>query len=262
MKYRKLITGLISVCIYIFLVGILVLYFNLKSKSKSHRYVKKDEHTIQISIASLQKPIVTKKKKKDTNKQTVTKRKKKKIKYQKHLKKKSIHKKYIKQKKIAKKKDRNITKKVKNLDTKSLFTDIKVTQKAPKIKITDKPIVAKPKYNIIHLSDKKVSAIDKINNSLKKQPNKNSGIKNEYLARVQEALEDWPTQSDFAGESVKVLLYIKPSGYFTFKIKSASKNKRFNESLKEYLEQLQSIGFGRHRGNKTYIFEANFVAKE
>jgi protein TonB len=75
-------------------------------------------------------------------------------------------------------------------------------------------------------------------------------------------LEGWPAQSEYAGEKVKVLLYIDPTGGFEFKLKNASNNEDFNTGLVEYLEQLQSIGFGRHRGERTYQFEAEFIAKE
>ena len=75
-------------------------------------------------------------------------------------------------------------------------------------------------------------------------------------------LEGWPAQSEYAGEKVKVLLYIQPSGFFEFKIKSASRNPDFNRGLTEYLEQLQEFGFGRHNGGRTYNFEAEFIAKE
>jgi hypothetical protein len=74
-------------------------------------------------------------------------------------------------------------------------------------------------------------------------------------------LEDWPAQSDYAGQEVKVMLYIDPNGFFEFDIKSASNNPDFNQGLELYLEQLQEFGFGRHKGNRTYNFEAKFIAK-
>jgi hypothetical protein len=169
----------------------------------------------------------------------------------------------IKAKKVVKNRDKNITKKQHRTKPKDLFANIKVTKKKPLIQITSKPIESKPKHNIIKITSKPhPSAMKKINNSLKQQPNKNSGVTNEYLAKVQEQLEDWPAQSEYAGESVKVLLFIKPSGYFDFEIKSASRNPEFNQALSDYLKQLQIIGFGRHEGRRTYTFEANFVAKE
>jgi hypothetical protein len=275
MRNHKLITGLISVGIYLFVIGLLVVYFNVHNKNSSKRFVKKDEHKIQISIATL--PKQTHKPKKTHKKQIAKKSKPKSKVHKKHIAKKSKPKKkkpikkpkikpkkrVIKSKKVVKNRDKNITKKQHASKPKDLFANIKVTQKKPLIQITSKPIESKPKQNLIKITSKPhPSAMQKINNSLKQQPSKNSGVKNEYIARVQEQLEDWPAQSDFAGQNVKVLLYIKPSGDFSFEIKSASSNPEFNQSLSDYLKQLQILGFGRHEGSRTYKFEANFVAKE
>ena len=268
MRNHKLITGLISVGIYIFVVGLLVVYFNVHNKNSSKRFVKNDDHKIQISIATPPKQMIRPKK---IHKKHIAKKSKPKNKvHKKHIAKKSkpkknkpIKKAKSKPKKNVKNRDKNITKKQHSSKPKDLFANIKATKKKPLIQIASKPIESKPKQNLIKITSKPhLSAIQKINNSLKHQPNKNSGVKNEYIARVQEQLEDWPTQSDFAGQNVKVLLYIKPSGDFSFEIKSASSNPEFNQSLSEYLNQLQVIGFGRHEGGRTYEFEANFVAKE
>ena len=82
------------------------------------------------------------------------------------------------------------------------------------------------------------------------------------MAKVQSMLEGWPAQSEYAGEKVKVLLHIDPTGSFEFKLKTASNNENFNIGLIEYLKQLQTIGFGHHKGERTYQFEAEFIAKE
>jgi len=68
--------------------------------------------------------------------------------------------------------------------------------------------------------------------------------------------------SEYAGEKVKVLLYIETDGTFEFELKTVSYNEDFNVGLAYYLEQLQGIGFGPHRGQRTYQFEAEFIAKE
>ena len=94
------------------------------------------------------------------------------------------------------------------------------------------------------------------------QKQMDSGVEDDYLSKVQSMLEGWPAQSEYAGEKVKVILYIDPTGFFEFKVKSASNNPNFNAGLMEYLEQLQEFGFGRHKGNRTYNFEAEFIVKE
>jgi len=275
MRKSQLVAGILSVGIYIFVVLLLVLYFNDKQHNKAKRYVKKNEHRIQVSLASdTQVPAILKPKVKHRVKpKPKSKPKKTPPKKTRHsvVKKPKVHKKITKkepkrvQKKVIHKKvvqkDTNRTKKhiVKKQD---LFASIKVPKKHNILVISDKPIVSKPKNNLIKISDKKPSALQKVNNSLRKQKSMDSGVTNLYLARVQEMLEDWPAQSDFAGQSVKVLLYIKPSGMFDFEIKSASTNPEFNQALVDYLKQLQVFGFGKHEGSRTYRFEANFVAKE
>ncbi|MDQ7046524.1 MAG: hypothetical protein Q9M39_02495 [Sulfurovum sp.] len=98
---------------------------------------------------------------------------------------------------------------------KDLFANITSTkQPKPKFKmeVTDKPIKLK-KSNLIKVSDKP-SASSMVSNSLKMQKEMNSGVENAYLAKVQSLLEGWPAQSDYAGEKVKVVLYIDPQGFF------------------------------------------------
>jgi protein TonB len=274
MRKSKLLAGIFSIGIYILVVGLLVLYFNSKEYHKAKKYVKKNDNRIQVSLASKQvvskkKSNIIKKTKKKLQHKTTHKSKKdiskrKKVnhqkKHKKNITKKPKHIKKLKYKKVVKK-DINSTK-TKKVNKKDLFANLKVSKKHNIFIVSDKPINTKPKNNFIKLTDKKVSALEKINNSLRKQKNINKGVTDRYLAKVQEMLEDWPAQSDFAGESVKVLLYIEPSGMFEFEIKSASRNPEFNQALVDYLKQLQLFGFGRHKGNRTYKFEANFVAKK
>jgi len=257
-KPSKLIPGVSAVGIYFLVIGLLIFYFNTRSDEKTKNYVKKDEQRIQVALSSGAKAKKVKKtKKKATAKPTKSVKKNVKPKPKKSTKKKVIKEKVVKKKSVKKK----VKPKNKN-NTKDLFKNVKVPKKKSLIKVTDKPVTRKPKSNFIKISDNKKSATDRINNSLKDQKNKQSGVENAYLARVQSMLEGWPAQSEYAGEKVKVLLYISPNGFFEFKIKSASRNADFNKGLTEYLEQLQEFGFGRHNGGRVYNFEAEFIAKE
>ena len=128
--------------------------------------------------------------------------------------------------------------------------------------ITDTPIKTKPKESLIKVTKKTLSATERVSSSLKIQKEHKSGEENAYFAKVQRMLEDWPAQSDFAGEKATVILFIKPNGKFDFKVKSGSSINEFNEGLIAFLEQLQSIGFGPHNGERTYEYEAEFIAKE
>ena len=257
-KLSKLIPGALAVSVYFILLTLLIFYFNTRTEEKPKHYVKKDEQRIQVALATPQKSIEPKTVKKKTEPKV---KPKPKPKPKKDTKKRVIKEKIVKKKKSVKR-DVNKTKPKKRNNTKDLFSNIKTSKKKNIIKISDKPIKSKPKKNFIQITDNKKSATSRISKSLKNQRSSDSGVENSYLARVQSMLEGWPAQSEYAGEKVKVLLYISPNGFFEFKLKTASNNQDFNEGLSEYLEQLQDIGFGRHKGDRTYQFEAEFIAKE
>ena len=64
-KPSKLIPGALAIGIYFVVLGLLVFYFNSRSEDKAKKYVKKDEHRIQVALSSSSKPkSVTKKKEK------------------------------------------------------------------------------------------------------------------------------------------------------------------------------------------------------
>jgi len=261
-KSSKFIPGILAIGIYFLLIGLLIFYFNTRDDEKSKHYVKKDEHRIQVALSSskkFEKPKALKKKTKVAVKKKL--KAKPKVKPKKDTKKRIIKEKIVKKKKIVKK-DVNKTKHKKKNNAKNLFTNVKTLKKKNIIKVSDKPIKTKPKNNFIKVTDNKPSASQRINTSLKEQKNSDSGVENAYLAKVQRMLEGWPAQSEYAGEKIKVILYIDPTGFFEFKLKIVSTNQNFNEGLNEYLMQLQDIGFGHHKGERTYTFEAEFIAKE
>ena len=264
-KSSTFISGFLAFGIYFLLIGLLVFYFNTRDEKKSVRYVKKDEHRIQVALSA---PKQLQKKKAVHPKQKVKPRPKPKPKIKPKVKpkpkpKKVVKKKVIKEKvvkKAVKKKDVNLTKpKKKAVD---LFANVKTPKKKNLITVSDKPIKTTPKNDLITVTDKPISASERISSSLKNQKSSDSGVENAYLAKVQSMLEGWPAQSEYAGEKIKVILYINPTGFFEFKLKTTSNNQNFNEGLTGYLEQLQDIGFGRHKGERTYQFEAEFIAKE
>ena len=264
MKASKYIPGVLAIGVYFLVIGLLIFYFNTRNEEKSKRYVKKDEHRIQVALSApkkSEKPKVVKKKPKVQPKKKPKAKPKVKPKPKKVVKKKVIKEKIVKKKKIVKK-DVNKTKPKKKNSAKNLFANVKAPKKKNLIKVSDKPIKTKPKSTLIKVTDKPKSASQRISSSLKNQKSSDSGVENAYLAKVQSMLEGWPAQSEYAGEKVKVILYINPTGFFEFKLKTVSNNQDFNIGLTEYLRQLQDIGFGRHKGERTYQFEAEFIAKE
>ncbi|HIP28446.1 MAG TPA: hypothetical protein EYG82_04655, partial [Sulfurovum sp.] len=108
----------------------------------------------------------------------------------------------------------------------------------------------------------KKSASELFNDSIKVQKPSDRGIENAYLAKVEEKLNGWPAQSEYAGEKAKVILTIQTNGRFTFKVVTESANPDFNEGLIAYLKQLQKFGFGPHNGGRAYSIDVEFLATE
>ena len=240
----------------------------------SKHYVKKDEHRIQIALSAPKKTKILKPILKAKEKVKSKRKMKKNIKHKpkKEVKKKKIIKEKI-VKKIKKNRDKNVTKPKKK--------NIKVEKKSPKIKQTSdlfSTVKVKKRQNINVITKKNTkekykkvttkevpqskTASQRINDSMKHQKRSDSGEENVYFAKVQSLLEDWPAQSEFAGEMATVLLYIKPSGNFEFKVVSSSNNSDFNMGLNSFLNQLKGIGFGKHTAGRTYEFKVEFIAKE
>jgi len=258
MKHRilRIVWGVVSVSIYFLAVSLLIFYFNQREVREKRHYVKKNENRIQVALSSPKKRVDNKQKKQTKSK--TAQRQKKSTKQKKHTEKKVIKEKVVK--KVAKKKEQNLSRPKKR--PKDLFANIKTEKRKPLIQVSSKPVSSKPKKQLFEIKEKRPSASERISDSLKVQKEMDSGVEDFYLAKVQEMLEGWPAQSDFAGEKVKVYLKIKPSGYFEFVIKRKSNNPAFNEALSDYLKQLQEFGFGPHKGKRTYLFEAEFIAKD
>jgi len=261
MKYSSTaISGLLAGIVYCLLVTLLVFYFNTRHEEQSRHFVKKDAHRIEVALAAPKKVASPSKKIPHTS---TPKKSPKKVSPKKRVKRKVLKEKVVKKrlakKRVTTKRDHNRTKPKKR--TKDLFKNVKtVKKKKLKIEVSDRPIAAKPKHTLIKVSNK--SASERIKSALASRKRSDSGVENAYFAKVQQMLEEWPAQSDYAGEKAKVILYIKPSGAFTFKLVSHSAIPAFNQGLEAFLEQLQIEGFGRHHAGRTYQFEAEFIAKE
>lgn len=273
-KSSTLISGVLAFGIYIALIVLLLFYFNSRDEKKAVHYVKKNEERIRVSMSSPKSNSEKKTKKqikkveKPKPKPKVTpkpKPKPKKVVEKKVVEKKVIKEKVVKKPKIVKKtKDVNTTKPKKVNKPKDLFANVSSVKKVEKpktpIKVTDKTV--KPKKSTIVKTSDKPSASNLVSDSLKKQKTSDSGIENAYLAMIEEKLKGWPAQSEYAGEKAKVWIKVEPNGRFIFKVLTASGSEAFNSGLVAYLKQLQSIGFGHHKGNRAYELDVEFVATE
>jgi protein TonB len=270
-------TGSLAFGIYFLLIGLLVYYFNTKSRQESVHYVKKNEERIQVAFSTPEKkksdmpqpkkqptpkPEPKPKPKPKPEPKPVPKPKPKET-----VKKPVEQKKVIREKVVKKvtkepvKKDQDITRPKKVNKPQSLFADISSSRPKETKKAVDKPVERKPNLDVIKAKEKS-SAAELVSSSLKVQQSSDRGVENAYLAQIEEKLKGWPAQNEYAGEKARVMLEVEPSGSFTFRVISASSIPEFNEGLNSYLKELQRFGFGPHKGNRAYKLDVEFIATE
>ena len=238
-KHFNILSGILAFLVYAVLLGLLLNYFNHHHSRKPLHFVAKNDNRIVVSLSSL--PEKTKSPHRQKKPKIQSKPKKKPSKKVKEKSKKLPEKEKIVPKTVAEKTHTKISEeksKNKKPDLHHLFDKVK----------EKRPVVKKKK--------KQTKKTDQ------QKKEKNKGIENAYFAKVESMLQNWPAQSDFAGEKIKVWLRIKQDGSFTFRILSASGNEAFNNELIAYLKQLQKIGFGGHQNSRPYELNVEFIAKE
>jgi len=241
-KHFKLLSGILAFLIYFILLGLLINYFNHHKSRKSIHYVEKNSDRIVVSLTDLPKKTSSPRKNQKPKIKSRPKIKPK-PKAEPKPKKRPIRKKEVKKtraKKVEPKTKEEQKKSKKKVSLDKLFD--KVKEKKPVVKQEQKPKKKEKKS--------------------KKTQRQDRGIQNAYFAKVERMLQNWPAQSEFAGEKIKVWLRIRQDGSFTFRILSASGNEAFNSELIQYLKQLQQIGFGYHQNDRPYELDVEFVAKE
>ncbi|HEO99323.1 MAG: TonB C-terminal domain-containing protein [Campylobacterales bacterium] len=283
MEHRlpRYLAGSLAFGIYFLVIGLLVYYFNTKSRQESVHYVKKNEERIQVAFSTPEKKksdmpqpkkdvtpkVEPKPKPKPAPKPKPEPKSVPKPKPKETVKKPVEQKKVIQEKVVKKvikepvKKDQNVTRPKKVNKPQSLFADISSSRPNETKKAVEKPVERKPNLDVIKVKEKS-SASELVSSSLKVQQSSDRGVENAYLAQIEEKLKGWPAQSEYAGEKARVMLEVEPSGSFTFRVISASSIPEFNEGLNTYLKQLQRFGFGPHKGNRSYKLDVEFIATE
>jgi len=252
------ISGVLAVGIYLFLLLALIIYFNTREETKPIHYVKKNENAIRVTMASPPSQEVTPETKKEIKTpQTKTRDS---VKKQKDTKKKIRKEEVVKKKpnkKPKKKKDKKPPPKKIN-KRKDLFKNLPTSKKAKKK--TEKP--EKSKKKTIKQKEKKSTAMDMLNNnSIKVQKKSDRGVVNAYFAKIEEKLNGWTAQSEYAGASVEIWIEIESNGRFKFRIKKYSSNEMFNEGINNYLKRLKIRGLDKHTRKKPYSFNITIVAE-
>lgn len=256
MNYYLKVTGVLAITVYVVILGLLFNYFNHHNEHKKIHFVKKNEERVVVAMSapsSSTKVMNQKSKSKKEAKKKEHTNEKKKYKPKKKAKKKAKKKKLKKKKKIKEKKPQ----KQKKQKIKKKSQNKKKSEKKKVNNLFDNIKEKKP-----HKSENKRKSSNNKNAISDKRENKDRGIENSYLAKIQSTLEDWPAQGDFASEKVVIWLRIKSDGSFIFKLLSPSNNQDFNSGLIQYLKQLQKIGFDSHQSSKPYELNIEFIAKE
>jgi protein TonB len=272
MNNKQLFSGILAFFVYFSLLALLFYYFNYHSASNSLHYVEKNDNRIEVAMGAQEKKKASKKK--SASKKSPTKKKPKPQPDKKPLPKpepkavepepkkeeepKPTDKPRLleKQKPIEKPKPKPKPKPEpkKKPEPKSLFDNVDTD----KPKVDEKQEVAEESVE----QKEKISENKKKSDSLKNVKNSDMGVVDAYKAKIEKKLQDWPAQSEFAGETLVMRLKIYPDGTFEFKILTPSNNEDFNNGLVQYLQQLQRIGFDSHSNGKPYEFDVEFIAKE
>ena len=178
---------------------------------------------------------------------------KKVIKPKKVVPKKVVPKKVIKPKKVVPKKV------VPKKSAKDIFSNINtrtIPKKAPVIHTQKRPVIVPKQPTIKHNS----SVTDRIKNTHQSgrvsNANRDSGVKNSYIAKVKRHMRNWPASQK--GQRISISLTIYNSGKFSYRILSGARGSMAS-SLKQYLDRLNRIGLGRHGKSMPYNITVNFT---
>jgi len=243
-----IIGGISAFSLYTTLFLILFFYFNEHKSVK--RFVPKNTNSLEISI--IQKPAQIKKINKNKS----------------SIKKSTIS--QTKQKKIAVSSATSAKHASSSKSIASLFNGVKVGKPtfSSSLRLANAP---KIKYKPVKKSSKKQTDAKSLIDNLKfsnidiklKSQSSGTGDVDKYMSKIYEIIfNSWHPDILFAGLQARVLIEIYPNGTFKYKMSNPSDNQSFNESLIEYLDQLQLKGFPPHKNGRKLVVELNFKPKE
>lgn len=186
--------------------------------------------------------------------------------------KKMVAKKTVKKKQEIVKKSTSLSQKQKSVDAKSLFAKVKTKAKKTVDKNTNtvKESIDPSRFKSKFQKQKKTdnSSVSKILNDVKtttnmpKTASSGKGEKHEYFSKIKQLLwQRWNPRLLEEGLVVKVLVIITSSGNFDYRIIRYSKDERFDESLKEFLNAQKNETFPTHKINKKVDIIINFKSE-
>lgn len=175
-----------------------------------------------------------------------------------------------KEQKIVKKSTSKADKKSTNF--KSLFANVKTKAKVIPLKDvnTAKESLDPSRFRSKFEKQKKTdnSSVSKLLSDVKTTTNmpktqvSGSGEEHEYFSKIKQILwERWNPRLLIEGLEVKVLVIITNDGTFDYRIIKYSKDERFDESLKEFLESQKNENFPTHKINTKVDIIINFKSE-
>jgi len=162
--------------------------------------------------------------------------------------------------------------KQKAVNAKSLFASVKTSAKKVVEKKTNtvRESIDPSRFKSKFQKQKKTDnvSVSKLLNDTKTSTNRpkttssNKGDKHEYFSKIKDILwSRWNPRLLEDGLRVKVLVMITNDGRFDYRIMRYSKDSRFDESLKEFLEAQKNESFPTHKINSKVDIIINFKSE-
>jgi hypothetical protein len=162
--------------------------------------------------------------------------------------------------------------KQKAVDAKSLFAKVKIKAKktVEKTVTTEKASIAPSRFKSKFQKQKKTDnvSVSKLLNNTKTSTNRpvtdstGKGEQHEYFSKIKQILwTRWTPRLLEDGLLVKVLVMITNDGTFDYRIMRYSKDIRFDESLKEFLDAQKNESYPTHKINSKVDIIINFKSE-
>jgi len=157
-------------------------------------------------------------------------------------------------------------------DFKSLFAKVKtkakkvVEKETNTVKESIDPSRFKSKFQkqkkTDNVSVSKLLNDNKTTTNMPKQSSSGKGEKHEYFSKIKELLwQRWNPRLLESGLIVKVLVMITKDGVFDYRVMKYSRDERFDQSLKEFLESQKNESFPTHKINNKVDIIINFKSE-
>ncbi len=245
-----LLGGVASILFYILVIALFFLFFNDAKHAK--RYVPKVSQSIEVSIMQAPKKKRRDEMTKEAKKEAVTAKKKPLVK--------AKPKPVVREKRVGKP------------AVASLFSNVKTTEPIGASKAARLANAPKIRYRPENEASTKTTkrARELVRDINLSKPSINISAKsggqgevNAYMTKIYELLyASWQPDAIFAGAHATVRMTIASDGNFDFSLLYPSDNQAFNESLIEYLKQLQTKRLPPHKGKRDLVIDVEFKAKE